>query len=904
MALKRIMASPVCVPFWVAPWKRAMSVLLLLVASLQLPLASGINISRWPSWQYFPFTNASSLPANPVKRIEVQLLVNPNPPPEPHAVTLLKGVVAVSPTSRLSFPHSSIPPSSPAFSVSLCVFLTEDSTGAVRTLFSRGANTNQRTPSLALLKNSRRLLFKVTTLFRPEISATSARQLPLLRWSHVTLTSDGYRTLTLFLDGAPDGTLYTGSDVILGNGGPFALGRDHLLDGAAALVSGLKWFPYELTREQIANERREAFANLPQFGDLAQGEANARGVWDPDSKLEWKPSEQIVAEAGFVWRGEVAGSPPAADTPTFVGALSGGVKNGLEGQDNADILLKSKSCNSFPTMAQERTCPVSSFSPKSLLVDASTAVESESICIGDGSEELAEAQSFWELIHTNAGPVVELDRHSMKPEVRTVGRPNSEFVEEVARLAIARLSPFRTAARFLKPFYLAMDLLQGEGLQGSKEGSASNVPDVLEDGLDGPGVKRLQPGTPEPFHTGSPEGEKAYRARIAKQQFEEGRAAVVEGARAEGSGVQLRRLKQGLDLLRQAAEGGLGLAHLELAYVMARHSAEFEQKLQRTALDLLSEQVANRGSDLEGTVKSDEGRVSGGVVSIGGVSHQPDPRGAKLKGDDVTATQKLVEGGSMTSLESPDLEKRIPGDSSSETEGRNRWVLEGAGLRNGTPVVPWQQQITYHFLRATAAGVDEAFAALGYRTLFGLGVAQCNESARFFFEKAAEVAVQTWQVRRCSNLLCLPPHKFLSICFRSFYLWRRLALSKFLSPVSQWLHLLGSRVHFVTCWKTEKTWVLFVGEWGLVFCRAAHYFPSFFPPSIVFSICGLLSYSRWNCAIIDGSRLQTNVASRSITATCRQLCKTASHSVHPFRHPGRPHPMDFVPAQKITNTNL
>jgi hypothetical protein len=695
--------------------------------------------------------NPSQLSINPVQRIAIKEIWA-KPAPQVISSVLLKGVVALSASSRLHFPPGHIPSASPAFSFSICIFLTEDSTGAIRTIFSKGRSSNQRTPTLALLKNSRRLLFKTTTLFRPEISATSSKQLPLFRWSHVTLTSDGYQTLTLFLDGEADGTLYTDRDVIFANEGPFALGKDYVYDGAAALVSGLKFFPYELDGKQVRKEAREALSNLPNFEILAQEEARLTGS---GSEAAWRPSETVVEESEFVWRGEVAGSPPAVDTPHFEGFLSGGVasqhSDEAEQQDASAKLFfaRLRSRHAF-LFAVERTCPVPDTSLQLLV-----SIDSGLMCLeGDRPEvtDQAESRRFWELIHMNKREA------STQAKVQSDGRTNLDFVEMFGHLALERLSPFRTVAAFLQKLLSVLDILfKWEQMQEEKNGQGISqadplnplvMPDFIDDGAPAASKER--------FYTGSPEGEKGYRTRVAQQQFEAGKAAAGEALLMAPSEDWRRRVGEGLGLLRQAADAGVGLAHLEIAYVMALQMDNLQQSEQTGLAEvqhLGSASVSNVAhQDSEGIILKvgDSGnRGSGnGVSSLGGLD-----QGLMEGGLSETGVSGQGTSDSRVSVEevpykrapsqTPVSLKLTPGGS---IQGARHGGQQGAVSRNGTQLVPWQERITYQFLRAAALGVEEAFQALGYRSLYGFGTPQCNESARFFFQRAAEVAVEAWQV--------------------------------------------------------------------------------------------------------------------------------------------------------------
>jgi hypothetical protein len=713
--------------------------------------------------------NPSQLSINPVQRIAIKEIWA-KPAPQVNSTVLLKGVVALGAASRLHFPPGHIPSASPAFSFSICIFLTEDSTGAIRTIFSKGRNSNQRTPTLALLKNSRRLLFKTTTLFRPEISATSSKQLPLFRWSHVTLTSDGYQTLTLFLDGEADGTLYTDRDVILANEGPFALGKDYVYDGAAALVSGLKFFPYELDGKQVRKEAREALSNLPNFEILAQEEARLTGA---GSEAAWRPTERIIEESEFVWRGEVAGSPPAVDTPHFEGLLSGGVANHndkAEKQDaNAKLFFaRLRSRHAF-LFALERTCPVPDSSLRAVFAKAAASIDSGSMCLeGDrpGMTDHAESQHFWELIHINKREV------STPAKVQRGRRTNLDLVEMFGHLALERLSPFRTVAAFLQKLLSVLDILfEWEQMQEEKDGQGIPPPNPPKPLVTPDTVRDGAPdASQEHFYTGSPEGEKGYRSRVAQQQFEAGKAAAGEALLMAPSEGRRRRVREGLGLLRQAADAGVGLAHLEIAYVMAGRMENLQQSEQTGIAE-----VEDLGSDSVSNVAHQDSK--GFILKVGDSGERGSGNGLPSRGG---LDQGLMEGDSETGVSGQGtLDRRVSVEGVSENTAPNQTPVsllvgpggsfrqgarnggqEGAVSRNGTQLVPWQERITYHFLRAAALGVEEAFQALGYRSLYGFGTPQCNESARFFFERAAEVAAEAWQVRFGDQVVCPSSARF------------------------------------------------------------------------------------------------------------------------------------------------
>lgn len=89
-------------------------------------------------------------------------------------------------------------------SVSLWVYLLEDSTNSYRTIFRKAAEAADMTPTLMLLPNDRRLHVRLSTDLNVANGFDSTAVIPLRRWTHIAYVLKGGATLTLYVNGVKD----------------------------------------------------------------------------------------------------------------------------------------------------------------------------------------------------------------------------------------------------------------------------------------------------------------------------------------------------------------------------------------------------------------------------------------------------------------------------------------------------------------------------------------------------------------------------------------------------------------------------------------------------------------------------------------------------------------------------
>ena len=140
-------------------------------------------------------------------------------------------------------------------SISLWMYLMEDSTNSYRTIFRKAATPADMTPALMLLPNNRQLHVRLSTSENVVKGFDSIAVVPLRRWTHLAYVLKGGVTLTLYVNGIkacpvlgstgarcpPGGSafMWDEGDVHFNNG-PLYVGGDPFMPGTPMFVDNLK----------------------------------------------------------------------------------------------------------------------------------------------------------------------------------------------------------------------------------------------------------------------------------------------------------------------------------------------------------------------------------------------------------------------------------------------------------------------------------------------------------------------------------------------------------------------------------------------------------------------------------------------------------------------------------------
>lgn len=146
-----------------------------------------------------------------------------------------------------------------AFTVTLWLYLLEDSVGSWRTIFSRGSNPDQTSPALLLRPDSRRLHVRVASPRVEGGSLEATGLLPMRRWTHIAVTSTG-SVLRLYVNGLKDGEVIVEepgatADAVeeLGaeGGGDLHIGADPWRAGTKSYLDDFRWYDRALSQAEI-----------------------------------------------------------------------------------------------------------------------------------------------------------------------------------------------------------------------------------------------------------------------------------------------------------------------------------------------------------------------------------------------------------------------------------------------------------------------------------------------------------------------------------------------------------------------------------------------------------------------------------------------------------------------------
>lgn len=153
-------------------------------------------------------------------------------------------------------------------SISLWVYLLEDSTNSYRTIFRKATSAADMTPTLMLLPNDRRLHVRVSTSQNAANGFDSTAVVPLRRWTHIAYVLRGGATLTLYVNGVkdcpvlggnlhgvrcpPGGSTFSWDEGAVSlNEGPLYVGGDPFMPGTPMFVDNLKIHERALSAHEV-----------------------------------------------------------------------------------------------------------------------------------------------------------------------------------------------------------------------------------------------------------------------------------------------------------------------------------------------------------------------------------------------------------------------------------------------------------------------------------------------------------------------------------------------------------------------------------------------------------------------------------------------------------------------------
>lgn len=154
--------------------------------------------------------------------------------------------------------------------VALWVYLTEDSVGSWRTIFSKGSGPDELNPALLLYPDERRLHARMSPHAaendRSHGVLDSQGLLPMRRWTHLALTSTG-GVMRLFINGQLDGEAIVGAtqqiSSLAGTKAPLRLGRDPWRAGFKGYMDDFRWYNRVLLPSEV---RALTFPSLTGIG--------------------------------------------------------------------------------------------------------------------------------------------------------------------------------------------------------------------------------------------------------------------------------------------------------------------------------------------------------------------------------------------------------------------------------------------------------------------------------------------------------------------------------------------------------------------------------------------------------------------------------------------------------------
>lgn len=150
----------------------------------------------------------------------------------------------------------------PDATITLWVYLTEDSMGSWRTIFNKATSSESLKLALLLWPDQRRMHVRASP--RADMSdgvIDSTSLLPLRRWTHITVTCTE-SVLRLYVNGILDGEIILEGMQMTG-GGDIHLGRDPWRAGIKGYLDDFRWYTRALTHPEI---RALTFPSLTGMG--------------------------------------------------------------------------------------------------------------------------------------------------------------------------------------------------------------------------------------------------------------------------------------------------------------------------------------------------------------------------------------------------------------------------------------------------------------------------------------------------------------------------------------------------------------------------------------------------------------------------------------------------------------
>mmetsp|Transcript_37313 Transcript_37313/g.84262 ORF Transcript_37313/g.84262 Transcript_37313/m.84262 type:complete len:538 (+) Transcript_37313:92-1705(+) len=139
--------------------------------------------------------------------------------------------------------------STASFSISLWVYIMEDSTGSWRTLLLRGSSQDSYAPAILLAPAERRIHVRLGFVDAVTGKLDSTGAVPMRRWTHITVACGG-DVLRLYVNGLQDTyTVLDGS--WSGGSGPVQVGGDEWRAGVKAYVDDLRWYNKQLSEAEV-----------------------------------------------------------------------------------------------------------------------------------------------------------------------------------------------------------------------------------------------------------------------------------------------------------------------------------------------------------------------------------------------------------------------------------------------------------------------------------------------------------------------------------------------------------------------------------------------------------------------------------------------------------------------------
>ena len=225
---------------------------------------------------------------------------------------VVEGTVALGGTFALVIRDDALPalpPTNPAFTIAMRVFLTHDPTHDAHVgLFWKGRGNDDRTPSAWLAPGSTLVTFRVSTTVSTEVWGTANTPLPVREWCHIALSVDG-RIMRFYVNGALDAAVETNGDVV-SNDGDLHLGKDPANPGLTGFLGAVQMHALALRDEDVQQMAARAMHAAPDFdgeparearvaprlaaGVLAREAAHFRAVFDANASSD---AETVVEVA-------------------------------------------------------------------------------------------------------------------------------------------------------------------------------------------------------------------------------------------------------------------------------------------------------------------------------------------------------------------------------------------------------------------------------------------------------------------------------------------------------------------------------------------------------------------------------------------------------------------------------